>query len=142
VEGRSNPGVERDGREGRAVAGRLSSRRALALDVKSLLTPPCIFHYRLSIQNIQGGVIMTVTSTPRRAVHKLLEPEGGLPAWLHREGWLAPRQPGRMRGRAVLTDAGVYNAIIPPCEQLFSRCMVARCDSAPSFGRFNSCGCQ
>jgi hypothetical protein len=39
----------------------------LALDVKVILAPPCIFDQRFSIQNIQGGTRMTLTSvcTPR-----------------------------------------------------------------------------
>jgi hypothetical protein len=41
-------------------------RALLALDVKVILTPPCVFHWQLSIQHIQGAVGMTVTSTPRR----------------------------------------------------------------------------
>ena len=35
----------------------------LALDVKVILTPPCLFHQWFSIQNIQGGVRMTLAST-------------------------------------------------------------------------------
>jgi hypothetical protein len=37
----------------------------IGLDVKAILTPPCIFHVWLSIQNIQGAIRMTLTSTPR-----------------------------------------------------------------------------
>jgi hypothetical protein len=38
--------------------------RPIAMDVTVLLTPPCIFLYWFFIQNKQGGVIMTLTSTP------------------------------------------------------------------------------
>ena len=48
-----------------------SSGATLAVDVKVILIPPCIFHHRFSIQNIQGGVRMTLTSTPRRRLHRL-----------------------------------------------------------------------
>ena len=37
----------------------------LALDVKAVLTPPCRFHWQLSIQTIQGGVRMAIKFTPR-----------------------------------------------------------------------------
>jgi hypothetical protein len=37
----------------------------LALDAKVILTPPCTLHQRFFIQNIQKGVRMTLTSTPR-----------------------------------------------------------------------------
>jgi hypothetical protein len=33
----------------------------LALGAKVIPTPPCILHQRFSVQNIQGGVIMTFT---------------------------------------------------------------------------------
>jgi hypothetical protein len=37
--------------------------RRLALDIQVILIPPCIFHWRFSIQNIQGGVRMTLAPT-------------------------------------------------------------------------------
>ena len=50
------------------TAGRSRGDRAwveLALDVKVTLAPPCVLHYGFSIQNEQGGMKMTLTSTPR-----------------------------------------------------------------------------
>jgi hypothetical protein len=52
----------------RASAGRV------ALDVNVILTPPCIFHWRFSIQNMQGGVRMALTSTPHRLWARLDQP--------------------------------------------------------------------
>ena len=44
--------------------------RAIAVDVKVILTPPCIFHWQFSIQNtsicIEGSVRMTLKSTAVR----------------------------------------------------------------------------
>ena len=40
-------------------------RERSALDIKAILTPPCIFHQQYSIQNIQGGVRMTLAFTAR-----------------------------------------------------------------------------
>jgi hypothetical protein len=37
----------------------------LAVDVKVILAPPCILHERFFMQNIQGGMKMTLTSTSR-----------------------------------------------------------------------------
>ena len=34
------------------------------MDVKVILTPPCIFHWWLSIQSIQGVVRVTLASAP------------------------------------------------------------------------------
>jgi hypothetical protein len=40
---------------GVAASGCRRRGSRLALDVKAILTPPCIFHSRFSIQDIQGG---------------------------------------------------------------------------------------
>jgi hypothetical protein len=56
--------------EARGLAKTVTTRRAaaiLALDVNVILTPACIFHSQFSVQNTQGGVRMTLTSTPRRS---------------------------------------------------------------------------
>ena len=37
---------------------------ALAVGVNVILTPPCVLHEWFSIQNIQGGVELALTSTP------------------------------------------------------------------------------
>jgi predicted esterase len=44
-----------------------------ALDVKVILTPPYIFHWRFSMDNIQGGVRMPLISMPINQVQHLLE---------------------------------------------------------------------
>jgi hypothetical protein len=54
----------------------------VALDVKFILTPPCIFDLRFSIQNIQGGVRMALTSTPDRGANGRSAPTSWpLPLW-------------------------------------------------------------
>jgi hypothetical protein len=45
--------------------GRTRAGATLAMDVKAIRTPFFIFHQWFSIQNIQGGVIMILTSTSR-----------------------------------------------------------------------------
>ena len=45
----------------------LLSTVALALDAKAILAPLCIFHQWFSVQNIQGRMEMTLTSTPNRS---------------------------------------------------------------------------
>jgi hypothetical protein len=55
-----------DGGVGGTTAGEVKSEVVrLALDVKVILTPPCIFHWQISIQNIQGGVRLSLVSAPR-----------------------------------------------------------------------------
>jgi hypothetical protein len=36
--------------------------------VNIILTPPCVFHYWFSIQNIQGGIRMALTATPTQVI--------------------------------------------------------------------------
>jgi hypothetical protein len=45
------------------------------LDVKVILIPPCIFHHRFSIENIQVGVRMTVASAPKVRVGLVAAPK-------------------------------------------------------------------
>jgi hypothetical protein len=59
-------GLRRRGRRARprAVAAGLQLAR-LALGVGLILTPPCVSDSRFSVQTVQGGIGMTVTSAAR-----------------------------------------------------------------------------
>ena len=56
---------------------------SLALAVRVILTPPCTFHSRFGVQNIQGGSRITLTSTPRRVLSRFPRFRSGAPRPAH-----------------------------------------------------------
>ena len=74
----------------------------LAPDIAAILAPPCVFHQRLSIQNMQGGIRMTVTSAPRSAVFSL----GRIPEF---------DDAGVSQSVAAAIAPGLKAILTPPC---------------------------
>jgi hypothetical protein len=75
----------------------------LALDVKAILSPPCIFHWWFSIRNIQGGVRMREwLYCPRLGA--AARPQSAL----LRRAAVQAAQPGRPRARLAAGRAAIF----------------------------------